>query len=233
MSGPKILVWDIETSDLQADIGHIISIGYMWLGDKKPKLLSIIDYPGKRINDDSQLIAEFSKVYEEADVTVAHFGEYFDLAFIQTRRLIHGMQPLARIPLVDTWRIAKKRLKFGSNRLERILEVLGCPYSKSPVKLSVWSLARCGDKNAIKYIVEHNRLDVLVLAWVYEKLRPYWSSHPSLYRGNNEKQCPLCGSEHIVFKGRYLAQTKVFQRLKCVKCGNNWKGKMIQEVSKC
>jgi uncharacterized protein YprB with RNaseH-like and TPR domain len=223
----KILIWDIETSDLDADIGHIISIGYMWFGEKTPKLLSIIDYPGKTLVDDSRLIEEFSKVYEQADVTVAHFGQFFDLAFVQTKRLIHGMGPLPKVPMVDTWRIAKKRLKFRSNRLERILEVLGCPYSKSPVKLSVWALARCGDKNAIKYVVEHNRLDVLVLAWVYEKLRPFWEHHPALHTSSPDRICSICGSNKVKSKGRYTTSKHTFQLLRCFGCGHSWKGAKI------
>lgn len=229
MKTPKILIWDLECSDLNADIGHIISIGYMFLGDKKPTVISILQHPGKALNDDSQLIKAFEDVYNSAEVTVAHFGGFFDLPFLQTRRLIHGMQTLDRIPMVDTWRIAKKRLRFGSNRLERILEVLGCPYQKTPVKLSVWALARCGDKKAISYVVEHNRLDVLVLDWVYRKLKPFWEHHPAVVPKGEGRVCNKCGSESVKSHGRrYLTENNIFQRLRCGSCGHTWKGDKIQ-----
>jgi uncharacterized protein YprB with RNaseH-like and TPR domain len=221
----KVLFWDIESSDLSADIGHIISIGYKWGHEAKVHVMSLLDYPGKVANDDSKLIAAFLKVYDEADLVVHHFGEFFDLPFLRTRMLIHGMKPLPDTAQVDTWRIAKKRFKFGSNRLQRILEVLRCPYDKSPVKLSVWGAARVGDPKAIKYVIEHNRLDVLVLEWVYKRLAPSWQHHPALHISENG-ECTYCGGK-TVSKGRRLCVTHWYQRRFCTKCGKYLRGRKL------
>lgn len=223
MHQPKILFFDIESSDLAADIGHVLCVGYQWAGEKKVTLLSLLDYPGKTLNDDSKLLAEFAKVYEQADMVVYQFGEYFDLPFLQTRLLVHRLPRLPTSSQVDTWRIARTKLKFGSNRLDRIAEVLGCPYTKTPVKLSHWSDARIGDKTAFKYVLNHCKIDIQVLAWVYYRIRHMWPKHPNVYRVDPLRKCTACGG-HGTSHGRIVTEKYTYQRLKCRKCSFSWRG---------
>lgn len=225
--GFKTLFLDIEASDLAADIGHVLSIGYKWAHEAKSKVISLLDYPGSKPNDDSKLVEAFRPTFEAADIVVHHFGDFYDIPFLQTRLLVHKKKPLPRVTTVDTWRIAKKRLKFGSNRLARILEVLGCPYEKSPVKLSVWADARCGDRKAMKYVIDHNRLDVLVTEWVYNHCKSVWDQHPRVFVEKSERTCPVCGEESGEGKGIRVCATKQYRRMVCTSCGFNWKGKLV------
>lgn len=222
----RTLFFDIESTDLSADIGNILCIGYKWSDEKTTHIIDIVKYPGKTLADDSGVLREFEKVYLQADVVVFHFGEYFDLPFIQTRRLIHGMKPLPVVTAVDTWRIAKKRLKFGSNRLERILDVLKCPYKKTPVALSIWAKARVGDRNALKYIIEHCYKDVKILEWVYNKIKSVWDRHPRVMPITNAPNCPVCGG---VGKSEGIRANSVhtYRRMVCKKCGFNWKAEKL------
>ena len=221
----NILFLDIEASDLAADIGHILSIGYKWNFEKKAHVLDILRYPGKTLNDDSKLLEVFRAVYNKADMVIHHFGTYYDVPFLQTRLLINKQKPYPNIQQVDTWAIAKKKMRFGSNRLERILEVLGCPFSKSPVKLSIWADARLGDKKAIAYVVKHNLADVLVLEWVYNKIKALYSSHPRVIP--DKKLCGICGKGKLVSNGIRPTLKKVYRRLSCDKCGATEKGEIV------
>lgn len=227
MNKPKILILDIEATDLAADIGNLLSIGYKWLGEKKAHIMSIADYPGKKLNDDSRLIEAFRPILEEADLVIHHFGDFYDYPFLRTRALIHNLSPLAEVKTVDTWKIAKKKLKFGSNRLERILEVLGCPYKKTPVQLSIWADARVGDRKALKYIIDHNYWDVMVEEWVYVRMAPVWSQHPTMVIDKNKVNCPHCGNEKSRSLGRDYCQTKIYQRRQCLSCGKTYRAKEI------
>lgn len=227
MRTPKILFFDIEASDLKADIGHIICIGYKWNFEDKAKIISLLSHPGKKINDDSAVLREFEKVFNQADLVVYHFGDFYDLPFIQTRRLIHGMKPLPNVASIDTWRICKKKLKFGSNRLDRVLDALKCPYHKTPLKLSHWAAAWTGDKKAIRYIIEHCVNDVLVLEWVYNKIRPVWKGHPRMFDLVDKSACPTCGSKQTESKGWQYCASKKYARRRCCQCGASWKGKEV------
>ena len=55
----KILIYDIETTDLNAYWGSLVCVGYKWLGDKNPTVISILDYPGEDVIDDSKLVEAF------------------------------------------------------------------------------------------------------------------------------------------------------------------------------
>ena len=110
MGEPRTLIWDIETSNLVADIGNTLCIGYKWFGDKEPKILSIRDYKrefSRDCTDDRRLVNDFAKIMEEADCQVTWYGRKFDYRFINTRRLYYGYGPLPPVEHWDGWETAK------------------------------------------------------------------------------------------------------------------------------
>lgn len=221
----RIMFLDIECTDLNADIGHIVCIDYKFNDENKVHHLGLLDYPGKDLNDDSKLLKAFEPAYEQADLIVHQFGDFYDLPFIRTRRLIHGMLPMPEVKTVDTWRIAKKKLKFGSNRLERFIDALDCPYKKTPISLKLWQDARIGKPAAFKYIHEHCKNDVLSLEWVYNKFAALWPAHPVLV--TDPTKCRLCGSSKNKSNGRRLSENHIYQRRQCLSCGHTWRGQKI------
>lgn len=222
----KTLYIDIEATDLDADIGHLLCIGYKIDGEKKAHVLDIRDYPGKTFDDDSQLLKAFEKIQSRAEIIVHHFGDFYDLPFLRTRRLIAGLKPLPEGVSVDTWRIARKKLKFKSNRLERILTVLGCPFKKTSLDINLWAKARWGSNKALDYIVHHCKMDILVLEWVYNRIKSSWPSHPTAYRAG-DNGCKVCGKGKMLSNGIRPTQQKVYRRLVCSNCGFTDKGKVV------
>ncbi len=222
---PRILFIDIEASNLSASMGYLLAIGYKWAGDKKAKVLSLADHPGKKSTDDSVLLKAFEPIYREADLVVHHFGDYYDIPFLQTRRLIHKMRPLPGVSTVDTWRIARKRLKFHSNRLDAILKALGCPYKKTPLDGNIWIDASAGDRKALSYVVKHCYWDVMVLEWVYNATKAVWDNHPSLTR--IPLKCIVCPGIYRS-EGIRATKTRSYRRLVCRLCGHTNKGEVIK-----
>src|SRR3990167_4063582 len=163
MSEPKVLIWDIESTNLSATFGTILCVGYKWLGNPKVYVPTILDYSKKGMLDDKGLVKEFARVYETSDYTCAHYGSRFDLPMINTKLVKHGLPPLSPKPLLDTWKVARRHLKMHSNRLAALAEYLGCAHSKSPINFDDWLKAAAGNKRALKAVTEHCRLDVLVL----------------------------------------------------------------------
>lgn len=221
---PRILFLDIEASNLSASMGYILAIGYKFAGSPA-KVLSLADYPGSKSTDDKKLLKAFEAVYNQADVVIHHFGQYYDIPFIQTRRLIHKMKPLPVVTQVDTWRIAKKRLKFHSNRLDAILKALGCPYSKTPLDGNIWIDASAGNRKALKYVVKHCKMDVLVLEWVYNHLKSVWDQHPAIY---GDIRCNNCGNKTFKSEGIRATTKRVYRRLICKSCGGSRKGELVK-----
>lgn len=221
---PKVLYIDIEASNLAASMGYILAIGYKWAHEKYPRVMSLADYPGKKSTDDENLLKAFEPIYQQADLVVHHFGDYYDIPFLQTRRLIHNMKPLPKVSTVDTWRIAKKRLKFHSNRLDAILKALGCPYAKTPLDGNIWIDASAGDRNALKYVVQHCKMDILVLEWVYNHIKSVWDNHPAIY---GKEQCKSCGGKEFRSEGIRPTSERIYRRLVCKNCGATKKGALV------
>jgi len=224
----KVLFLDIEASNLAASMGYILCIGYKWAHEAKPRIIRIDETKEgrKHVTDDMGVLKQFEKVYEEADIVVHHFGQYYDIPFIQTRRIMKGLKPMPVTAQVDTWRIAKKRLKFHSNRLAAILSALKCPYAKTELKGDLWIEAMAGDRKALNYVVEHCVQDVLALEWVYNHMKAVSDQHPRVVLSKDERICPLCGGKGQS-KGLRASAKHQYRRVVCVDCGHNWKGERI------
>jgi len=236
-SSPRILLYDIETSlelvsvfDLKYNDfinpsnifleRHLISAAWKWLGDTKVKSVSLLDAPklyAKDPHNDKHVLEVICRVLGEADVIVGHNSDAFDIKYIETRMLYHGMSPLPPINSLDTYKIAKSRFRFNSNKLDYLGTFLGVG-RKLPTSSELWLRVLKGDKRAIREMVSYNKQDVELLERVFLKLRPYMSNHIS--RGLFGKLgCPRCGSHHIQSRGTHKAITRTYQRFQCQACG--------------
>lgn len=226
---PKILVWDIEASNLVADYGWVLCIAWKWFGKGKPQVIRIRDtreFKNDR-TDDSGLLKRFAPIFEKADLHVFWFGEYFDYPFVQTRLMMAGLPPIPNIPFIDGWRIAKKKLKLRSNRLDavsKIIPVTGKREEKLQPSPKDWRRANAGHADALKVIEDRCVSDVLVLEQVYGAIRHLASGNtPNLSKLNPEiaEGCPACGSHEIQRRGFNLSARGKRQRMACLAC-HHW-----------
>jgi len=223
----RILVWDIEAASLEAEWGRVFCVGYKFLGDRKPTIISCLDAPNYEDDpgSDRYVLEEFSKVYNEAHITVAHYGKKYDLPYVQTRLLFHGLPVLPPTPLVDTWRCARDNLRLKSNRLANIVDFLDVT-RKTPLRPSVWRAAAAGHKPSLRYIEDHCRADIEALAETYVLLRPLMTRHPNVNIAALNLMgldaCPKCGAgaENLQRRGRYTSLARVCARFQCQSCGS-------------
>ena len=230
IQGPKCLFFDIESTNLNAPFGTILCIGYKWLGDPKVHVPTILEFSKNGMLDDKGLVEHFAKIWEWSDYACGHYAQRFDLPMIQSKLIKHGLPPLGPKHLIDTWRVARDNLKMHSNRLAAIAEYLEVKHSKSPINFGDWLKAAHGDKKALKYIVEHCRLDVLVLEEVFQKLRPLIKNEPSrqLFVEDEREACICCGSKNLQHRGYAVTKTRKYPRLQCQDCGKWMKENISQ-----
>ena len=222
---PKIMYFDIETSDLSAGFGELLCFGYWWQHESKPHNLNIYDYPGwdelPVERRDKYLLEDVVKIMEEADVIIGHYSTKFDFPFIQTRLIIHRMKTIPQPIHIDTWRISKYCLKLNNNRLKTIAEALDCDDQKSSCSLMTWRRAKAHDLDALKLISKYNLQDVRTERAVVERLMPLTKSMPSWNVFTNDPivRCPSCGGTHLVHRGYTHTKLFKFERLCCANCG--------------
>jgi uncharacterized protein YprB with RNaseH-like and TPR domain len=219
---PKLLFLDIEATALNAVFGVCLCVGYKWLGESKVYVPTILDGPTTGMLDDKELLRKFSEIYNSADYVCGHYAMYYDIPFLQTRLLKHRLPPLdTRIPLVDTWWVARKTLKLYNNRLDTLAKYIGVQHSKTPLTPDDWIQAAHGSKKSLKYIVEHCKMDVLVLEECYQALRPFMKNEPArgLFLDCEPNTCISCGSRKLQRRGYSTAKTRRRPRYQCQGCG--------------
>lgn len=245
---PKILYYDIETS-LQAvtvfDLKyndfippdsiiserHLICASWKWDGEDKVHSVSLLDDPkryAKDPHDDRHVVEVLHKVLSEADAVVGHNSESFDTKYVETRILYHGLAPLPPITSIDTYKVAKSRFKFNSNKLDYLGGYLKVG-RKKPTTSGLWMRVFKGDKKAIKEMIDYNKQDVLLLERVFKKLRPFISNHINreLF---GKTGCPRCGSTKVQSRGFHRAISRIYRRFQCQAC-SGWFRSVVNDKS--
>ena len=223
----KILLFDIETSNLAADFGRCLCMGWMWLGDEKPHIASVRTSKawGRDHTDDHTLVAEVQRVIKSADMLVSWYGLKFDVPFLNTRLIYYGLPLIPpSIPHVDLWRTSRYRLKLHSNRLASACDFFNLT-PKTPIRGEAWVKASAGHKPSLRYVEEHCRADVLALRDAYLKLRPLVYNHPNVMLAVSEDDdgrgnCPACGSEKWVEDATHFGPVRSWIRMRCKDCGH-------------
>lgn len=237
---PRILFWDIETSLQLAAVfqlgnndwinpanlvteRYIICASWKFEGDPKIYSVSVLDDPkrfAKDPHDDRYVVETLHKVMMESDLIVHHNGNKFDKPYLDTRIIIHGLDPLPPIAAVDTYRVCKSKLLFNSNKLDYVGKILKVGQKKG-TSPGLWLRVLNGDVKAIKEMITYNKQDVSLLEKVYTKLKPYVATHLNrqLY---GETGCPRCGSKKVQSRGTYYALTRTYRRWQCVGECRGW-----------
>lgn len=235
MSEPRIVLWDIEVAhniiakfDLREEFTHygnliqeryIICGAWKALGEKQTHAVSVLD-DKKRFKaspaDDLHVVKTLHRVVSEADVLVAHNGDKFDLRWLAGRVLKHGLPPLPPVQTIDTLKIARRRFYLNSNRLDYLGKYLGFG-GKTATPSGLWLDALRGDRDAITTMVAYNKDDVDLLERVFERLRPFVSTHVNRQLWGHEG-CPRCGSSKVQARGFARTATQVYQRFQCCAC---------------
>ncbi len=231
----RILSLDIEASNLSADFGIILTFGSKIVGEGAPTVLNILDYrdrTGDLIRAEKRLLKDIVITMLGADIWLTHYGSWYDLPFINSRLLYHGLPILPpSYPHIDTWKISKNRLKLRNNRLNTIQEFLNLPSEKNAIKPEQWIRALGGHTASMDYIVEHNRRDVLVLEEAYGRLRPLITDHPNKGLIDGRGGCSVCGAQRLQKRGFHVTRTRKYARYQCMQCGAWSKGTKPVEIA--
>jgi len=238
---PRILLYDIEASNLNANWGFTFCVGYKWYGEAgKARVLTNRQFGEafkKDPTDDRPLLEATGDLFSKADIIVGHYSKGFDYPFLQTRRLIHDMDPLPVIPHVDTWHIARYKLKLNSNRLDTVSRIIPVDSKlrkeKTAIDPLIWNRAIAGDIKALKYIEHHCLMDIEVLEQVYEAIRPFASNLPNASKlfDSTRQGCPSCNASNTNRRGYRVTPHGRYRQYQCMECGHWFKGKdLVKKV---
>ncbi len=168
---PRIVILDLETSSLTADGGIIVGAGLMNEAGQGEYL------EAKRTDQEKRILTGLVKRLGSYDVIVTWSGRGFDIPFLTTRLLKHGMdpRPVLRMMHLDLNEVVKSRLRLTFNYLDHVCDFFQIKRDKGPMGLEVPHLyvrALEGDTEALKSIRDHCMDDLRATREVFQKLRP-------------------------------------------------------------
>lgn len=235
---PRILLFDIETMANQAYVWgkyeqnviaykkhwYMLSFAWKWLDEKKTYCLGLPDFKKTYKEDptnDSDLMDSLWKLFDEADIVIAHNGASFDVKKANSRFAKFGMKPPSPYKVIDTKLVARKYLKQDSNKLDDLGDYFGIGRKINTGGFELWLECEAGNMSSWNKMKKYNIQDVKLLERVYLHLRPWMTNHPNLNLYLETKfSCPNCGSKKTQKRGmEIVGRTSKVQRYKCTSCG--------------
>ncbi|CAB4154236.1 COG3359 Predicted exonuclease [uncultured Caudovirales phage] len=198
----------------------IICVSWKWEDDDKVYNLT---WDNKQC--DKKLLKDFIKVLNTADEIIAHNGDRFDIKWLRTRCLYHGVEMFPQYQSIDTLKHSKSQFNFNSNKLDYIAKFLGVGAKLKHEGMDMWKeIIFNKDADALKRMVEYCDMDVLVLEKVFHKIQPY-TKHKinySVLRGGDKFGCPECQSNNVRLRNTYTTPAGTIQHyMSCNNCHKN------------
>jgi len=234
MGKPKILFFDLETTPnklyswgLRVPSGYlspesieeertIICGSWMWFGSRTVDS-TVIDPASPK--DDRAVTIKLHEVMSQADAWVAHNGDNFDIRWVRTRAIYHGLPPLPPVVQLDTKKMAKRYFNFNSNRLVYLAEYLKVG-KKLKTDFDLWKDCIRGDVKALDKMLRYNQRDVRLLPLVYKKLAPYIPARLNAQLFTDRPVCPNCAKPTLQARGYAYTLVNQYRRYQCTSCGH-------------
>jgi uncharacterized protein YprB with RNaseH-like and TPR domain len=174
MEEEVIGVFDIETSDLKADVGYMMSWA-MYYPHEDRMVSDVIrksDISSFRL--DQRICRSFVRELEKIDLLLGFYSTRFDIPYTRTRCLMNGVDypGYGALRHIDVYYCARGKVATRRKALGVIAEALGLE-EKTHEPLEVWNKARLGDREALEKLLAYNENDCRVTWAVYTALLKY------------------------------------------------------------
>lgn len=231
----KILIYDIETARMRADIwwsgkqyinGNalttepaIITVAYKWFGSDEVKYLTW------NKGCDLFLMQDFLKEYNQADIVLGFNNNSFDNKYINSRALKHNLYVNTHVKSLDLMRQCKSLFRLPSYSLSYIARYLGLAGKMKHSGLDMWEAIQYGKKKeakkAMKEMVKYNIQDIIVTENVYLILKKYLKHpiHAGVLNNKPATTCPVCTSNDLSLLKTTSTPAGTIQRI--MKCNHD------------
>lgn len=239
---PRILVFDIETTPMLSwhwrvfdeniwpnqivQFSRVLCFAAKWLGRDGIVFESSKGKTGPTA--DRALCKSLWRLFDEAEIVVAHNGKAFDVDTMRARFAFYKMPPPSPFKIFDTLRLGRGMFRFPSNKLDGIARYLKIGRKVEHEGFDLWLKCMAGNTEAWRRMEQYNIGDVLLLEEVYLRMRAYSNTHPNvaLLHEEGDMRCVCCGAAALkeLTKASYTAAS-VFPSYRCRQCGKVMRGR--------
>jgi len=170
----KIAYLDIETSDLKANFGIVLTWCLKFKDDKRIFSAVITKEDIDNRTFDKKIIKELLDLLDTVDIVVTYYGTEFDIPFLRTRaeKWKLDFPKYGYIVHWDLYYKAKKLFNLHRKSLGVVTNFLGIS-GKTMLDPAIWFIAQYGDAKALKEILYHNEEDVIILEKLHKRIEEY------------------------------------------------------------
>lgn len=209
---------------------HLLCFAARWGHEKRTRTWALPDYRGYKRDrrNDKALCKDLFKLLDQADIVVAHNGDAFDIKKINSRLIVNGIGVPSTYKSFDTLKAARKAFKFDSNKLDNLGRYLGEGRKIPNTGAALWRGCVNGDEKSWRIMRRYNAQDVDLLVNVYERIKPWASTHPDMRVYDGRPGCPKCRSTDVQRRGFAVTAVHRYERLQCRACGGWHKGPIVK-----
>lgn len=230
----KRLFFDIETSPnlvFSWNVGHEVRIDYDNIIKERAIICICYKFEGEskvyhltwNKGDDKKMLQKFAEIINTADEVIGHNSDKFDIKWVRTRCIYHGINMTHDIKSIDTLKAARNKFRFNSNRLDYLGKFLGMGEKLETGGFSLWKeIILKNSKKALDKMVRYCKQDVLLLEKIFNKINPYIppKTNCAVMFERDVTACPECLSENTVInKHRINASGTRSVTMQCKSCG--------------
>lgn len=234
MSGPRLLVLDVETAPLQAftwglwqqnvdamsqiiEHPRMLCWGAKWHGERKKFFRS--EYHDGR----SVMLRSLHDLLDEADFVVGWNSARFDRPWIDGEFDKEGLGPAGPARDIDLMKVAKKQFRLPSYKLDYVARHhYGIPGKVSHTGFRLWRDCLRGDDEtkakAWRLMKRYQLGDVDVTDAVLAHMKPWIRllPNPALYGPDGEPEACGCGNTQLQQRGYRYTNVSRYKRFQCV-----------------
>lgn len=166
----RIGIVDIETTELKADIGIILCADIKEVGGGHITFINKKMQIDRR--NDKEVCEALKTELERFNILVTFYGLGFDMKFINSRLMYHGLEPVKPLLHIDLYRLGKRYFNTTRRSLKVVCQQLGIT-GKTPLDIQTWKEAAINnDQSSLKEIVQHNLADTEMTEKLFYRLAP-------------------------------------------------------------
>lgn len=212
-------LWQQNVSiDKIVNSGYVLCWSAKWYGEREV-IFDSIPQSGA-----AKMLRNIYRLLDKADVVIHYNGTSFDIPTLNKEFVLKGMKPPTPYKQLDLINTVRKQFRFPSNKLDYVVQTLGLGGKHRHDGFQMWIDCMKGDRAAWKVMEKYNRMDVTILEALYDRLKPWITTHPNHGAITDVSCCPNCGSLDFHRRGEQVAKVYRYQRYQCLACGSWFRG---------
>ncbi len=245
----KIMIYDIETSRTKAwvwwtgkqYIGHnqlidepqIITISWKWLGDEEIHYLT-----WDKNHCDKQLMIDFLKEYNQADMVIGYNNDRFDNRWVNARAMKYNLDVNIHVKSYDIMKEEKRVFRVPSYSMAYMSKYSNVIHKQGHEGIHMWNMIQTGTPEEqaeyLEKMVIYNIGDIAATEELYLRLRKYFGhrTHLGVLKGGERFSCPDTGSLNVELYRRIATPAGTIQIvMKSLETGATYKVSNKQYMS--